>query len=181
MYNERINPENPTLSEFSKAMNKNMNLNISNSYIGLPLDEDENACLNPFNVPEINEKNDEVFNNPEEELYYNPQKLSVQKYLFRLLGEKMKQKPDLLNKKIKKSKRNWNIMNKIKRKLIQDMFRDWINSSIKNPKLKLKKIEPKLLINKYKKITDICLFLMVSKINLDLCFIIALVHFLDCI
>ena len=41
-------------------------------------------------------------------------------------------------------------MNKIKRNLIQDTNLNWINYSIENPKLKLKKLEPSLLQNEYK-------------------------------
>ena len=46
-------------------------------------------------------------------------------------------------------------MNKIKRNLIQDIYLDWINYSIKDPEFKLKKIEPSLLKNKYKNFQDI--------------------------
>lgn len=66
---------------------------------------------------------------------------------------KYKKKSILVNNNninIKESIRNWNQMNKIKRNLIQDIYLDWINYSIKDPEFKLKKIEPSLLKNKYK-------------------------------
>ena len=50
MYNERPNPENPTLSEFSKAMHKQINVSLSNSSNELPLNEDENPGFEHFGL-----------------------------------------------------------------------------------------------------------------------------------
>ena len=151
MYNERPNPENPTLSEFSKAMHKQVNVSLSNSYNELPLNEDENPDYKPFNLYEADNKNDdEIYNFTEREPYYNTQKLTVHENLDNLLGNKRRQKSILVNNNIKESIRNWNQMNKIKRNLIQDTNLNWINDSIENPKLKLKKLEPSLLQNEYK-------------------------------
>ena len=56
------------------------------------------------------------------------------------------------NKNVKRvSKRDLNIKHKLLRQLIQFIFLNWINFG---QNIKLKKIEPKLLLNKYKDIND---------------------------
>ena len=102
MYNERPNPENPTLSEFSKAMHKQINLSLSNSYNELLLNEDENPEFQPFNLYEADNKNDDdIYNLTEREPYYNKQKLTVHENLDNLLGNKRRQKSILVNNIIK--------------------------------------------------------------------------------
>ena len=53
------------------------------------------------------------------------------------------------------SKRKWNQINTIKRNLIQDIIPDYLNSSIKDPDKKIRKIDPELLKKEYKTIYDI--------------------------
>ena len=157
MYYERTNPENPTLFIFSVVLKNRTNLNLLNPYNELPLDEKANTFFNPFNFDETDNQNDEVFNNTDEELYYNQHKLTVPENLDNLLVDKIRQKSVLVNDNfnIKESIRNWNQMNKVKRNLLQHVFLDWINYSIENPEFKLKKMEPSLLKSKYKNFSDI--------------------------
>ena len=157
MYYERTNPENPTLFIFSVVLKNRTNLNLLNPYNELPLDEKANTFFNPFNFDETDDQNDEVFNNTDEELYYNQHKLTVPEILDNLLVDKIRQKSVLVNDNfnIKESIRNWNQMNKVKRNLLQHVFLDWINYSIENPEFKLKKMEPSLLKSKYKNFSDI--------------------------
>ena len=104
MYNERPNPENPTLSEFSKAMHKQINLSLFNSYNELLLNEDENPDFKPFNLYEADNKNDDdIYNYTEREPYNNKQKLTVHENLDNLLGNKRRQKSILVNNNIKES------------------------------------------------------------------------------
>ena len=56
------------------------------------MDEEANSNFNPFNIYETDNQNDEVFNNINEELYYNLHKLTVQETLDNLLGEKIQKK-----------------------------------------------------------------------------------------
>ena len=169
MYNKRspsINHESNYLPEFPYKY-KNQKYNLNYSLCELSLDEEENFGLDPFNPDSsCNKNDDDVFNNTDEVLYYNQKKPSIMDELIHLMATKSDSKSVLINKK---SIRNWNQINKIKRNLIQDNFLNWINSSIDKEELKLKKIEPLLLKNKYRNFYDTLDITLSDIYSNDLC------------
>ena len=133
-------------------INKNQNYYLNYPLCELSLDEEENFGFDPFNPDSsFNKNDDDVFNYIDEVLYYNQKKPSISDELNYLMATKSDSKSVLINKR---SIRNWNQINRIKRNLIQDNFLNWINSSIDKDELKLKKIEPLLLKKKYRNFYD---------------------------
>ena len=140
---------------FSDIFENQNSYYLNNSVNELPLDENEYLEFKPFD-PELSKDNDDdIFNNIFEDLYYNKAKPSIFDILNNLLKTNAQTKSIFVNSNKKGSIRNWNLTNKIKRNLIQDICLKWINYSIDKKELKLKKIEPKLLKKKYRKISDI--------------------------
>ena len=128
--------------------------------------KDYENSINPF--PQ--EITDDIFNSEREQaLYYNPPSSKVQDNLNTLLGKKREKQSNDDNIKNKKSKRNWNIKKQIKRNLIQEHFLDWGNKNIKKPELKLKKIDPNLLKDKYNNLPNILDLTLAEIYSNDIC------------
>jgi hypothetical protein len=83
----------------------------------------------------FNNQNINPFNNQK-----NQEKSQVVKELKKILGEEEKTDDYIIE-----SRRNWNQRNTIKRNLIQKIILNWLNLSIKDKYIKLRKIEPDLL------------------------------------
>ncbi len=117
----------------------------------------------PFNQNFLGCKNDEIFNVTDKDIYYTQKNTKILDNLNELIGKKRNNRQKYPNKNKKESIRNWNQLNKIKRNLIQDIILDWVNISIENPELRLKKIEPQILKNEYKNFSDI-IYMTLSEI-----------------
>jgi hypothetical protein len=94
--------------------------------------------------PNLHQSNvDEKFNNQNINPFDNQKNQEISqivKELLIILGEKEKNDDYIIE-----SKRNWNQRNTIKRNLIQKIILNWLNLSIKDKYIKLRKIEPDLL------------------------------------
>ena len=95
------------------------------------------------------DKGDDLFNNQNIQPSDNQKPSPILTALFEILGPKEK-----YDTSIKESKRKLNQINTIKRNLIQDIIPSYINESINDPYDKIRKIDPNLLITKYKKFDD---------------------------
>ena len=155
-----IFPEVSPLGETNKIRQKtteheNKLCKIPDSYdYDISFDNSENMG-NLYNHNFFNYKNDEIFNITDKDIYYTQKNTKILDNLNELIGKKRNNRQKYPNKNKKESIRNWNQLNKIKRNLIQDIILDWVNISIENPELRLKKIEPQILKNKYKNFSDI--------------------------
>ena len=119
-----------------------------------------NDTSNEFNEEEfeIIEENEEKFNLFKQKEISNlsskkeKNKFTKDSYLRNFIDKIKKSGIKKDNKNAKHvSKRDLNIKHKLLRQLIQFIFLNWINFG---QNIKLKKIEPKLLLNKYKDIND---------------------------
>ena len=98
----------------------------------------------------FNNQNINPFNNQK-----NQEKSQVVKELKKILGEEEKTDDYIIE-----SRRNWNQRNTIKRNLIQKIILNWLNLSMENKYIKLRKIKPNLLkkeFSSFSKIFDLTL------------------------
>ena len=125
-----------------------------------------NFSLSSFNDDEDNNNEDltnvcfqkkgddpDLFNNQNIEPSDNQKQSHVLTELKNILGTNQKKMKN--DTSIIESKRKWNQINTIKRNLIQDIIPDYLNSSIKDPDKKIRKIDPELFKKEYKTIHDI--------------------------
>ena len=132
--------------EYNQNMPKNMGYNLSNSSI---IDDEENEKhSSPKTI--IVPKGDDFFNNQNIQPSDNQKQSPIVIELSKILEKKKEVKIT-----IRGSKRKWNQLNAIKRNLIQNIILKWLNSSIHDPYIKLRKIDAKLFTTKYKTFNDI--------------------------
>ena len=119
-----------------------------------PNDDEDNNNEDLTNVF-FQKKGDDpdLFNNQNIEPSDNQKQSYVLTELSNILGQEQKKKKN--DTSIIESKRKWNQINTIKRNLIQDIIPDYLNSSIKDPDKKIRKIDPELFKKEYKTIHDI--------------------------
>ena len=132
--------------DYIQNMPKNMGYNLSNSSI---IDDEENEKhSSPKTI--IVPKGDDFFNNQNIQPSDNQKQSPIVIELSKILEKKKEVKIT-----IRGSKRKWNQLNAIKRNLIQNIILKWLNSSIHDPYIKLRKIDAKLFTTKYKTFNDI--------------------------
>jgi hypothetical protein len=132
--------------EYIQNMPKNMGYNLSNSSI---IDDEENEKhSSPKTI--IVPKGDDFFNNQNIQPSDNQKQSPIVIELSKILEKKKEVKIT-----IRGSKRKWNQLNAIKRNLIQNIILKWLNSSIHDPYIKLRKIDARLFTTKYKTFNDI--------------------------
>ena len=166
--NSSHSSENSIIEDWIEKNTKHKNKEFNNFQSEISY-KDYESSLNPFD-PEKMISTDDIFNSKGEQfLYYNPPSSKVQDNLNTLLGKKREKQSNDDNIKNKKSKRNWNIKKQIKRNLIQEHFLDWGNKNIKKPELKLKKIDPKLLKDKYNNLSNILDVTLAEIYSNDIC------------
>ena len=100
----------------------------------------------------IETKGDDFFINPNIQPSDNKKSSSspIETELKEILGKKKK-----LTISIRESKRKWNQYNVIKRNLIQNIILKWLNFSINDPYIKIRKIDANLFTIKYKTFDNI--------------------------
>ena len=128
-----------------------------------PAESDEDSKKKDLTNPYF-QKEDDLFNNQNIQPSDNKKSYPILTELFEILGPKEKS-----HASIKESKRKWNQINTIKRNLIQDIIPPYINESINDPYDKIRKIDPNLLITKYKKFDDIIGLRLMDVYYNDLC------------
>ena len=115
------------------------------------IDDEENDNHSSPNFI-IETKGDDFFNNQNIQPSDNKKSSSspIVTELLEILGEKKK-----LTISIRESKRKWNQYNVIKRNLIQNIILKWLNFSIHDPYIKIRKIDANLFTIKYKTFNNI--------------------------
>ena len=98
----------------------------------------------------IETKGDDFFNNQNIQPSDNKKSTPIETELKEILGKKKK-----LTISIRESKRKWNQYNVIKRNLIQNIILKWLNFSINDPNIKIRKIDANLFTIKYKTFNNI--------------------------
>ena len=98
----------------------------------------------------IETKGDDFFNNQNIQPSDNKKSSPIEIELKEILGKKKK-----LTISIRESKRKWNQYNVIKRNLIQNIILKWLNFSINDPNIKIRKIDANLFTIKYKTFNNI--------------------------
>ena len=98
----------------------------------------------------IETKGDDFFINPNIQPSDNKKSTPIETELKEILGKKKK-----LTISIRESKRKWNQYNVIKRNLIQNIILKWLNFSINDPNIKIRKIDANLFTIKYKTFNNI--------------------------
>ena len=98
----------------------------------------------------IETKGDDFFNNQNIQPSDNKKSSPIEIELKEILGKKKK-----LTISIRESKRKWNQYNVIKRNLIQNIILKWLNFSINNPYIKIRKLDANLFTIKYKTFNNI--------------------------
>ena len=98
----------------------------------------------------IETKGDDFFNNQNIQPSDNKKSSPIETELKEILGKKKK-----LTISIRESKRKWNQYNVIKRNLIQNIILKWLNFSINDPYIKIRKIDANLFTIKYKTFNNI--------------------------
>lgn len=98
----------------------------------------------------IETKGDDFFNNQNIQPSDNKKPSPIEIELKEILGKKKK-----LTISIRESKRKWNQYNVIKRNLIQNIILKWLNFSINDPNIKIRKIDANLFTIKYKTFNNI--------------------------
>jgi hypothetical protein len=98
----------------------------------------------------IETKGDDFFNNQNIQPSDNKKSSPIETELKEILGKKKK-----LTISIRESKRKWNQYNVIKRNLIQNIILKWLNFSINDPNIKIRKIDANLFTIKYKTFNNI--------------------------
>jgi len=132
--------------EYIQNMPKNMGYNLSNSSI---IDDEENEKHSSPNTIIVT-NGDDFFNNQNIQPSDNQKQSPIVIELSKILERKKEVKIT-----IRGSKRKWNQLNAIKRNLIQNIILKWLNSSIHDPYIKLRKIDARLFTTKYKTFNDI--------------------------
>ena len=132
--------------EYIQNMHKDMGYNLSNSSI---IDDEENEKHSSPNTIIVT-NGDDFFNNQNIQPSDNQKQSPIVIELSKILEKKKEVKIT-----IRGSKRKWNQLNAIKRNLIQNIILKWLNSSIHDPYIKLRKIDARLFTTKYKTFNDI--------------------------
>lgn len=113
------------------------------------IDDEENDNHSSPNLI-IETKGDDFFNNQNIQPSDNKKSTPIETELKEILGKKKK-----LTISIRESKRKWNQYNVIKRNLIQNIILKWLNFSINDPYIKIRKIDANLFTIKYKTFNNI--------------------------
>ena len=166
-YTPFSNDDNNDMDNLSGMSRIGFSWNSSNylydNSIFSPAESDEDSKKKDLTNPYF-QKEDDLFNNQNIQPSDNKKSYPILTELFEILGPKEKS-----NAAIKESKRKWNQINTIKRNLIQDIIPPYINESINDPYDKIRKIDPNLLITKYKKFDDIIGLRLMDVYYNDLC------------
>jgi len=155
-YSNDDNNDLDNLSRMSRIGYKRSNdFSIYSNFSLSSLNDDEDNNNEDLTNVCFQKKGDDpdLFNNQNIEPSDNQKQSPVLTELSNILGQEQKKKKN--DTSIIESKRKWNQINTIKRNLIQDIIPDYLNSSIKDPDKKIRKIDPELFKKEYKTIPDI--------------------------